>query len=206
LVIQLGLIVLIGLWARSETGATNGPAVESKIRADRGLNFSHKRHLQKVKMDCTDCHGMGAAERSMPNHQLCSVCHETDEDAQQSQECSYCHARRARAVDALPKLLKDEIKFSHETHREKKCSDCHPRGEALKHRMPDDPSNRTNIPLMPTCVFCHPNPDKARFAAEPAMPFCVTCHQSMDDSRSECVVCHKTITRETHHPLRRGFE
>ena len=62
--------------------------------------------------------------------------------------------------------------------------------------MPDDPS-QSDTPQMPTCELCHPDPDKARLAADPAMRLCVKCHQSMDESRSECAICHNTITKET---------
>ncbi len=188
-VTRLGLIVLMGLWA--------GWAVA----ADRGLNFSHTEHFKQKEMKCTDCHGMGAAQRSMPNHQLCSLCHETDEQSEEVLECSYCHTRADNTVDELAKLFGDEVKFAHEPHREKKCSDCHPGGELLKRRMPDDPS-KSAPPQMPTCELCHPNPDKSRLAANPAMPFCVECHQSMAESRSTCTICHTTITKETlptHH-------
>jgi hypothetical protein len=190
-VTQLGLIVLVGLWARSEDCA------------DRGLNFSHKGHFKQKKMKCTDCHGMKPAQRSMPNHQLCSICHETDEDAEDVLECAFCHTRADNTVDGLAKLLADEVKFGHEPHREKKCSDCHPRGEMLKQRMPDDPS-KSNTPQMPTCELCHPDPDTARLAADPAMPFCVGCHQSMGESRSECTICHNTITKKTLSTHRAG--
>lgn len=183
-VIQLGTIVLAVLWA----GAA--------ACADRGLNFSHKGHFEQKKMRCTDCHGMDPARRSMPNHQLCSLCHETEEDAEDALECSYCHTREDNTVDAFAKHLVDEVKFDHESHREKKCSDCHPRGEMLKKRMPDDPG-KSNTPPMPTCGLCHPDPDSARLAAAPVMPFCVECHQRMGESRSECAICHNTITKET---------
>jgi len=214
-----GLIVLVGLWAgwttsmeahpeagpqtRAKTDAKTGP----QILADRGLNFSHEEHFKKQKMECMDCHGMEPAQRSMPNHQLCSLCHETDEDAEDALECSYCHTRTDNTVDKLPKFFADEVKFAHEAHREQKCSDCHPRGEILKTRMPDDPS-KSDTPQMPTCKLCHPDPDAGRFAAKPAMPLCVKCHQSMDESRSQCAICHKTITGKTlptHHAGVRVF-
>ena len=142
-VTPLALIVLAGLCAGSEP------------RADRGLDFSHKGHFEHQKMKCTDCHGMEPAQRSMPNHQLCSLCHETDEDAEDVLECAYCHTRADNTVDDLPKLFPDEVKSSHEPHREDKCSDCHPRGEMLKRRMPDDPG-KSDTPPMPTCELCHP--------------------------------------------------
>jgi len=206
-IIQWGLIVLVSLWAVWQAGpwagARTGTETESEICADRGLKFSHKEHFKKQKMGCTDCHGMGPAERSMPNHQLCSVCHEIDEDADDALDCSYCHTRADNSVDDLPRLFADEVKFAHESHREKKCSDCHRRGEALKERMPDDPSkSQGQTPQTPTCQLCHPDPDTARFTADPAMPRCVQCHQSMDESRSECTICHTTITKKTiptHH-------
>ena len=189
------------LWAGAKTGSEAGTEAESEICADRRLNFSHKGHFKKKKMECTDCHGMGPAERSMPNHQLCCICHETDEDAEDALECSYCHTRADNTVDDLPKLFADEVKFAHESHREKKCSDCHSRGEILKRRMPDDPG-KSDTPQMPTCKLCHPDPDTARLAADPAMPLCVECHQKMDESRSKCTICHSRITKKTiptHH-------
>ena len=189
-VIQLGLIVLIGLWA------------DSGDCADRGLDFSHKGHFEQKKMKCTDCHGMGPAQRSMPNHQLCSICHETDKDAEDVLDCAFCHTRADNAVDDLVKLLADEVKFDHEPHREKKCADCHPGGEKKKEMMPDDPAE--SMPPMPTCDLCHPDPDSARLSADPVMPLCVECHQKMGESRSECAICHNTITREARQEVRPG--
>ena len=206
--IQWGLIVLVSLWAVWQAGpwagARTGTETESEICADRGLKFSHKEHFKKQKMGCTDCHGMGPAERSMPNHQLCSVCHEIDEDADDALDCSYCHTRADNSVDKLPKLFADEVKFAHEAHRERKCSDCHARGEILKTRMPDDPS-KSGTPQMPTCELCHPDPDAGRFAAKPAMPLCVKCHESMDASRSACTICHNKITKKTIPTHHAGF-
>jgi len=52
----LGFIVLVSLWAGPQTAANARSAAKSKIRADRGLNFSHKEHFKHKKMKCTDCH------------------------------------------------------------------------------------------------------------------------------------------------------
>ena len=179
-VIQLALVVLVGLWA----GASKGIG-------DRGLKFTHEGHSKHMRMGCTDCHGMDPAERSMPNHQLCSICHETDKDAEDVLECSHCHTRKENEVDALARHLAGKVTFRHEPHREQKCTDCHYNGEELKNRMPDDPDSTG--PPMPTCGLCHPDPDAGRFAATPAMPFCIECHVKMGESRTRCAVCHDEV-------------
>lgn len=181
--VHSGLILLLVLWAG--TAASIG---------DRGLKFTHRGHAEHRSMGCTDCHGMGPAQRSMPNHQLCSICHETDKSAGGAAECSRCHARKDNAVDALTKHLMDGIRFEHERHREQKCTDCHYNGEQLKSRMPGDPDHTG--PPMPTCVLCHPDPDTDRFAATPAMPFCTECHAKTGESLVQCAVCHEEAMKE----------
>ncbi|MHC4404909.1 MAG: hypothetical protein ACYTG0_35125, partial [Planctomycetota bacterium] len=69
--------------------------------------------------------------------------------------------------------------------------------------MRDDPS-KSDTPPMPTCELCHPDPDTARLAVDPAMPLCVKCHQSMAESRSECTICHNTMTQRTLRTHRAG--
>lgn len=180
----LGLLVLAGVWTRPSAGS------------DRGLAYSHEAHFAVLELACTDCHGMEPAERSLPNHQVCSICHETEQGAEDAIECSYCHTRDDNTVDPLTDLFSDEIKFGHEPHRERQCSDCHSRAEMLEKRMPADPSEAMDGPEMPSCQLCHPDPDGARLVASPAKVFCVECHQQMGDSRAECTICHTTITRE----------
>jgi hypothetical protein len=186
--IHFGVIVLVCVW----TG--------SAVSADRGLAFSHEEHNQMMSMPCKNCHAFGAGKRTMPNHQLCSICHETEEAAEDAQ-CSLCHTREDNAVDDLAALFADEVRFEHDPHRERDCSDCHRNAEALKKRMPSDP-NESAAPMAPSCDLCHPDPDSGRLASHPAMPFCVDCHQKMGEARSGCAVCHDTITKETiptHH-------
>jgi c(7)-type cytochrome triheme protein len=186
--IQMGILVLVLLW------------VGSAVCADRGLNFSHAGHDDMMKMPCKNCHAFGAGKRSMPNHQLCSICHEVEEASAEA-PCSLCHAREDNSVDGLAALFVDDVAFDHEPHQEKDCSDCHRNAEELKKRMPAD-SAMAAAPMAPSCDLCHPDPDAGRLAADPAMPFCVECHRKMGEARSDCTVCHESITRETipsHH-------
>ena len=187
--VQIGVIVLACLLA----GAA--------VAADRGLAFSHEAHDQIMPVPCKNCHAFAPGLRTMPNHQLCSICHETEEAAEDAQ-CSPCHTREDNSVDDLAALFVDDVKFDHDPHQERDCSDCHRNAEALKKRMPGDPG-ASGAPMAPSCGLCHPDPDSARLAADPAMPFCVDCHQKMGEARSECAVCHDTITRQTI-PTHRG--
>jgi hypothetical protein len=172
------------------------------IAADRGLKFSHSEHGQVMEIPCKNCHAFGAGKRSMPNHQLCSICHETEQGAEGA-DCSLCHAREDGSVDDLAALFVADVKFDHDPHREKDCSDCHRNAEELKKRMPAD-STMAAGPMAPSCDLCHPDPDSGRLAAAPAMPFCVECHQGMGEARADCAVCHETITRDTLPSHRRG--
>jgi len=181
-VIRVGIIALAGLWAVTASGAGN-----------RGLGFTHRGHREKTRMVCTDCHGMGPAERIVPNHQLCSICHETDEGT--DADCFLCHTREDKSVEARAKLLTGDIRFKHGPHRAQDCTDCHYNGEELKNRMPDDPDSSHNP--APTCGLCHPDPDAGRLAVAPAMPFCVECHKKMGEARARCAVCHKSKKNAT---------
>jgi hypothetical protein len=172
----------------------------SAIGADRGLSFSHAVHDQKMSMPCKNCHAFSAGKRSMPNHQLCSICHETEEASEEAR-CSLCHTRDGNSVDDLAALFVDDVTFDHEPHQERDCSDCHRNAEELKKRMPAD-SAMAGGSMAPSCDLCHPDPDAGRLVANPAMPFCVECHQKMGEARSGCVICHESITQDTiptHH-------
>jgi hypothetical protein len=189
-IVLVGITALACLWA--------GTAVS----VDRGLNFSHAGHDEKMSIPCKNCHAFAPGKRSMPNHQLCSICHETEQEAEDAQ-CSLCHTRSDNSVDKLAALFIDEVRFDHEPHQERDCSDCHRNAEALKQRMPEDP-DASAAPMAPSCELCHPDPDAGRLVADPAMPFCVECHQAMGAARSDCVVCHDSVTRETVPTHRQG--
>lgn len=152
-------------------------AVQSvdSARDDRGIEFSHTLHVETHELRCDDCHGFEANERILPNHNLCGVCHEIDEQAEDSRSCRLCHTRDDYSVDPLPRSFTSEVKFEHSPHLADEID----------------------------CSICHPNPQKRRLAQTPAMPLCMDCHEEHGDSLTACAVCHREIT-DTTLPTHRG--
>ena len=142
-------------------------------KASRGLTFSHAKHVEE-DMDCTDCHEV-EEQASLPDHELCSLCHEIDEDVKDPEACGMCHSDPEWSVAAAVKTLSIEQKFSHAVHVDAEI----------------------------TCAQCHPDPDARRLPKGPVKPFCVDCHKAARAELAECSVCHNEINRDLR-PTRRG--
>lgn len=167
---------------------------EKALGGDRGLRFSHEVHVQGQELGCEECHGFGPGERIMPRQAVCELCHETEATSEQSAACADCHTRAENLVEDSPTTLSAEIRFSHEPHLARACSDCHASRRFTAEEMAAGPGSGMT---MPTCELCHPGPEAARLPAEPLGEFCFACHERMAASRSECGICHRTITAET---------
>lgn len=153
------------------------------------LKFDHAFHLREADeakgitgagLGCDDCHesvatSSLAADRNLPNHEVCEDCHEVEptDDPAQSQ-CTWCHGdleAKTTTVAAKMWLPAPNIIFSHERHlaADVKCLDCH------KNVPERGLATRADLPTMDRCVECHDE----RGAAQA----CTTCHLSTHGGR-----------------------
>ena len=141
---------------------------------DRGIRFPHPRHAEEG-LDCTDCHAIEGARAAMPNHDICGICHEIDEESADKKACEQCHTRPDQQVLPRKQRLREEVLFSHEPHVAREVD----------------------------CATCHPAPDKDLLPKGAVKKFCMDCHEKYDAALNECVVCHQEI-RKDKVPLWRG--
>lgn len=108
--------------------------------------FSHSLHAGENEMECTDCHAeimkTGLSQRSMPDHDVCSDCHEVEED----DACATCH-KNPDEPEAMPPYPGAYDGFAHNMHTDLKCSNCH--GLVINDKV------HLEIPEMADCQTCH---------------------------------------------------
>ena len=155
---------------------------------DRGLKSGHNAHIEQ-QLDCATCHVWEDSRHVMPGHDLCSICHEIDDQIEDKSACNFCHTREDQSVDPLIKRMSVETIFGHQPHIDSAvaCMDCHDTpGE-----IPDLPQG----PLMPWCMDCHSEAD---------IPFLETGEPNAAFAANDCTVCHSEITAETRPKFRDG--
>jgi hypothetical protein len=106
------------------------------------LHFSHPQHVEEMGMACEDCHSgvmeqAEAADRNMPGHDNCEMCHTVDED------CGMCHVDPGEPM-AWPQVKGMYEGFAHADHGELDCAACHGGADT-------EPA----IPDMRGCQSCH---------------------------------------------------
>lgn len=141
---------------------------------ERGIIFSHATHADSL--GCEECHDTSSAEAIIPNHDICSACHDIDTDNPTAEQCGMCHAREDYSFDARSKILSAEVKFSHDPHIAKEIE----------------------------CAVCHENPDERPLPKQPTMEFCMDCHGKTDPKLNECSVCHSELSKTTVPKTRGG--
>jgi len=155
---------------------------------DRGLKSGHNAHIEQG-LDCATCHQWEEAGHIMPGHDLCSICHEIDEQAPDRASCNFCHTREDQSVDPLIKRMSIETIFEHETHMgaNLECMECH----KTPGEIPDLPRG----PLKPWCMDCH---------QESEVPLLDTGEPHVAFAANDCTVCHREITEKTRPKFRGG--
>ena len=142
--------IFIGLM--SITVLSNGEREEPII-------FSHDLHVIENEMSCSDCHSgimkTGLNARSMPDHDVCSDCHETDDE----ENCGMCHENPEEPM-GMPPIPGRYEGFAHSFHNELKCNNCH--GLIINDEW------AMKIPHMGDCQMCH--------AFKDGPLECKTCH------------------------------
>jgi hypothetical protein len=153
---------------------------------------------------------------SMPGHDVCSECHEIDEE-NPSTDCLQCHkAKTPQEIEVLyakePAAVETrEIVFSHETHTymDAKCQDCHIRATTSAS------SEDSILAPLEACLACHD--DKKAPLVE-----CSVCHIESSpvnathklnweiehglESKfggSQCMTCHHEDTCTNCHQIRK---
>jgi hypothetical protein len=173
-VAALALSVFVGACMSLRNGRPAGPAA-----AERGLKFSHALHLEQGLDDCSMCHDTASDlpfHLSMPAHDLCSVCHEIDTEAEEPAGCDVCHLHEDGRVVPRASAFGEDIKFTHAPHIEAELA----------------------------CAQCHESPDEGALRLVPLKPFCMDCHGNTDPKLLECAVCHETTSQDTVPRFRQG--
>jgi len=155
--VALALCVLAGSCVAFRNITKQAPA--------RGLVFNHTVHTVQEEMACDDCHDLDADPFELPNHDLCAVCHEFDEDEPTPESCGLCHSRADYTVTEREHALSAEINFEHTAHLEADVA----------------------------CEACHANPDKPMSSMPSLKQQCMDCHGGTDPKLNECSVCHSEI-------------
>ncbi|MBW7863385.1 MAG: cytochrome c3 family protein [Candidatus Hydrogenedens sp.] len=166
---------LAAILAMSLLGACATLTSLYRSTSDRGINIPHKKHADEG-LACADCHEPNdQGEPGMPNHDMCSACHEFDPE-KPDDTCKQCHSRPDQKVDPVARLLSPEVIFSHAAHTEKEVD----------------------------CEQCHTNVEKGVLPAGDRMKFCMDCHAKTDPKLNECSVCHSELDRDVRPTMRRG--
>jgi len=186
--------------------------------------FPHTRHR---RFSCLECHttsgGHGRLTFEQPRG--CMICHH---QPRQTSPCTACHQAEEFPASS-PRVVRitvqehapraREIAFSHRTHAERRCAECHTtpismtvagppadcRGCHEEHHQPAR-----------DCTLCHRNGDLQRAhqppaAARPIAPAagvhrtCANCHpaqavQQLTPNRSYCATCHTAQRRDHYEP------
>jgi len=133
--------------------------------ADRGIRFSHAKHTDT---DCETCHEPQDGGRSIPGHDVCTVCHDMDPDSGSAEACAPCHTRPDQSFDPLARLLDPEVLWNHRPH----------------------------VAQEGACGACHADPDKGMRLHDYGMAFCMKCHEQLEPPRTGCAVCHNRLRKD----------
>ena len=185
--IQRMMILIVGLMCFSLV-ATGGLFRKTEPK-DNGLTSLHTQHARE-NMECSTCHIWEEGIHIAPTHDMCSICHDIDEESEDKASCMFCHTRKDFSVDVFSfKRLKSELQLDHAPHEAAgvSCAECHSSNDEI----PELPKGS----LKPLCMECHaalsPELESLREAGAPPV------------STNECSICHTEISAEKR-PLFRG--
>ena len=118
------------------------------------LNYNHNLHVVENEIECSTCHAPApAGAMQQPDHDVCSECHDIDED-NPSTECLLCHRVKSPEQIEVRRPTEpqtEEIVFSHERHKymNASCEDCHVRAAS------STKSKENVLPRKEACIACH---------------------------------------------------
>lgn len=145
-----------------------------RVQKGRGLLFSHAKH--EDALDCDGCHSVDDGEMTMPDHDICSVCHEVNMDEPDPEDCAVCHTDPEWTVTPREEILSAEVIWSHEPHVDAEVA----------------------------CAECHADPDARVLPKGRLMPFCMDCHAKARPELNECSVCHERLRKDVIPATRDG--
>lgn len=194
--------------------------VQVEVVAD--TTFDHAKH---VDVGCTDCHVMRIEHGALVDHGVsdCEGCHHTAERAKD--DCAACHLvddmkeevftiQRTFAFSVSEDSIDREIPFTHVTHEERECVDCHAEGPSLAvpdldcqgcheehhaetvsgcmgcHEQPPDDAHTAELHVSCSGSGCH---EESPVEASPRTRVgCLWCHEEQVDHEPEenCAGCH----------------
>ena len=135
ILIALLLLALVGL-------GSSAPNKHATFHFDHGL------HVADMEMACSDCHDgiatLGTEGRAMPDHDICSACHDVDD----LDGCGTCHVDPDNPM-AWPAVEGMYEGFAHKVHSEANVS-CD-----LCHGTIAEAGVEPVIPVMNDCQSCH---------------------------------------------------
>jgi len=120
-----------------------------------GLRMSHSVHVNKVAIDCADCHidaykSKKSYDLLIPSNSICKKCHpEAICNGKFEGVCLKCHSKTPQSIISIRiKHQKNvEVFFNHEKHTKKSsCISCH---------QIDNESGDISLPDMKKCISCH---------------------------------------------------
>lgn len=156
--------VVGGLWLLA-AGAGCGTAVSQPIQ------FNHKLHLEKVGLDCAECHQYFKTEKfsGIPGKEKCLECHDTAVTKSPEEEKIRQYAKQNEEIPWQQIYhVPDHVRYSHRRHVALgglECKTCHgPIAETTS--PPGAPLNKIT------------------------MDFCINCHRQKGQS-VDCIACHK---------------
>ncbi len=122
------------------------------------ISFSHYAHTTLHKIKCVSCHrGVETQEMaSVPNIQVCSMCHSTLMNPKSEREKKiYEYVKENKTIQwKIYYHVPDYVMFSHRRHvklGKLECTDCH--GDMTKQTSPD--LKNVSAIKMQFCFSCH---------------------------------------------------
>ena len=139
------------------------------MAADQPLTFSHAAHIEKARMQCTDCHS-GAKTRDaagIPSIRRCMACHQfiATDRPEIGRLVAYWEKQREVPWLRVYGFAKDAaVQFRHAPHAraEIECARCHGDVASMTVAVP------AVVHTMGTCVQCHRD--------NSASDDCLACH------------------------------
>lgn len=133
------------------------------------IGFSHRAHIEKAKMQCTDCH-TGATSRDMatiPSIQRCMLCHQfigkdLPEIARLAEYWERKHEVPWRRIYGFEERAAVQFRHAPHARAEIACAECH--GDVAAMTVAVEAVEHT----MGTCVQCH--------RENKASDDCLACH------------------------------
>jgi hypothetical protein len=151
------------------------------------LAFTHRRHVELVGLQCTDCHGKvtestKAEDYNVPSRDSCLTCHD-------EAEVPRTWGPKVKGPGNAVAIPPARLRFPHARHVTLEgvtCLTCHAGVPEV------DVATRANLPRMETCLSCH---DGAKAPGD-----CRTCHPTGRGGRLQTAFAEGQLVPDDHGP------